>query len=114
MTTLQKTVPVLLFLSFFFAVPFVSAQSDETKAAADEEWSLITNTPEEGFQLAITLSRKGVTSTQPNRDVLFMLRDVYANDPDALIASSQVIAIHFQTIAAANHYWRDSVPTDPS
>ena len=73
---------------------------------APEELSLFTDTPEEGFQLAITLSRKGVTSTQPNRDVLFMLRDVYANDPDALIASSQVIAIHFQTISAANNYWR--------
>ena len=51
-----------------------------------------------------------MTSTQPNRDVLFMLRDVYANDPDALIASSQVIAIHFQTVAAANNYWRDAQP----
>lgn len=118
MTIQYKTAPVLLLLFFFFAVPFASAQSDEIASAtstqsdegaaapAKEELSLITDTPEEGFQLAITLARKGVTSTQPNRDVLFMLRDVYANDPDALIASSQVIAIHFQTISAANNYWR--------
>jgi hypothetical protein len=31
---------------------------------------------------------------------------VYANDADALIASSQVIAIHYQTVAAANNYWK--------
>lgn len=69
--------------------------------------SLITDTPEEGFQVAISLSRKGVTETQSDKDVLFMLRDVYSKDPDALIASSHVIAVHFQTVAAANNYWRD-------
>jgi hypothetical protein len=70
------------------------------------ELSLITPNPDEGFQLAITLARKGVTETQSDREVLFALREVYSNDPDALIATSQVIAIHFQTIAAANNYWR--------
>lgn len=79
----------------------------ETRAKQDNDISLITDTPQEGFQLAIRLSRLGVTETQPNRDVLFGLRDAYATDPDALIASSQVIAIHFQTIAAANNYWRE-------
>lgn len=78
----------------------------EKPAAKQDGLSLITDTPEEGFQLAITLSRKGVTSTQPNKDVLFSLRDKYSTDADALIASSQVIAIHYQTIAAANDYWR--------
>lgn len=29
---------------------------------------------------------KGVTKTQPDRDVLFKLCEVYAIDPDALIA----------------------------
>jgi hypothetical protein len=38
--------------------------------------------------------------------VLKKLRPAYAHDPDSLIAASQVIAIHFQTIAAANNYWR--------
>lgn len=79
-------------------------ESDQNE---DSELSLITDTPEEGFQVAIQLARKGVTSTQPDKDVLFMLRDVYSKDPDALIASSQVIAIHFQTVSAANNYWRD-------
>ncbi|REL39286.1 peroxidase [Rhodohalobacter sp. SW132] len=72
----------------------------------DTELSLITDTPEEGFQVAIQLARKGVTSAQPDKEVLFMLREVYAKDPDALIASSHVVAVHFQTVAAANNYWR--------
>jgi hypothetical protein len=73
---------------------------------AQSEMSLITDTPEAGFDLAIRLARRGVTETQPDREVLHALRPQYANDPDALIATSQVIAIHFQTIAQANDYWR--------
>lgn len=68
--------------------------------------SLITRTPEEGFQLAIKLSRLGVTATQPDMDTLKKLRPNYSKDSDALIASSHVIAIHYQTIAAANDHWR--------
>jgi hypothetical protein len=33
------------------------------------------------------------------------LRASYEQDTAQLIASSQVIATHFQTIAAANGYW---------
>ena len=67
---------------------------------------LITETPQQGFELAITLSRRGVKYTQPNPEVLQKLRPEYANNADALTAASQVIAINFQTIAAANGYWR--------
>lgn len=68
--------------------------------------SLMTKTPQEGFELAITMSRRGVKYTQPNPEVLQKLRPEYANNADALTAASQVIAINFQTIAAANGYWR--------
>lgn len=68
--------------------------------------SLITATPQEGFELAITLSRRGVKYTQPDAEVLKGLRSEYAHDADALTAASQVIAINFQTVAAANNYWR--------
>lgn len=73
-----------------------------------ETWleTLITSTPQEGFELAITLSRRGVKYTQPDTEVLHKLRPQYANDPDSLTAASQVVAINFQTIAAANNYWR--------
>ena len=74
-----------------------------------EPWltSLITDTPQAGFDLAVTLSRRGVKTTQPDMEVLQKLRPVYANDADSLTAASQVIAINFQTVAAANNYWRD-------
>lgn len=72
----------------------------------ESELSLITSTPEEGFQLAVTLARKGVSTTQKDKKVLFEQREVYAKDANSLIAASQVIAIHFQTVAAANNYWQ--------
>ena len=68
--------------------------------------SLITDTPQAGFELAITLSRRGVKYTQPDPDTLKKLRPQYAEDARALTAASQVVAINFQTVAAANNYWR--------
>lgn len=68
-------------------------------------WSLKTNTPQEGYELAILLSQKGVQYTQPSAEIRSALRPQYAHDADSLIAVSQVIAINFQTVAAANNYW---------
>jgi len=68
--------------------------------------TLITATPQEGFELAITLSRRGVKYTQPDTQVLHKLRPEYSNDAHELTAASQVIALNFQTVAAANNYWR--------
>ncbi len=68
--------------------------------------SLITKTPQEGFELAITMSRRGVKYTQPDPEVLQRLRPEYSGDADSLTAASHVIAINFQTVAAANDYWR--------
>ncbi len=73
-----------------------------------EQWlpTLITATPEEGFQLAITLSRRGVKFTQPDMAVLKELRPAYSTNADSLTAASHVVAINFQTVSAANNYWR--------
>ena len=68
--------------------------------------SLMTATPQEGFELAITLSRRGVKYTQPDMETLKALRPEYAQSADGLTAASQVIAINFQTVSAANNYWR--------
>lgn len=68
--------------------------------------SLITATPQDGFELAITLSRRGVKYTQPDTDKLKAMRSAYSDSADGLTAASQVIAINFQTISAANNYWR--------
>ena len=68
--------------------------------------SLITATPEEGRQLAMTISRLVIKTTQPDDAVRSRLRDVYANDAMALPQVGQTVAIEFATIAAANNYWR--------
>ncbi len=68
--------------------------------------TLITKTPQDGFELAIKLSRMGVKSTQPNVEILKKLRPVYSEDANGLLASSQIVALNFQTISAANNYWR--------
>lgn len=72
------------------------------------EWlpSLITETPQEGFELAIKLARKGVAYTQPSSEAREKLRPTYANDADSLTLASQVVAVHFQTVAQANNYWK--------
>lgn len=68
--------------------------------------TLITPDAESGFQLAIKLSRLGVKFTQPDVEVLHALRPKYSTDADSLTAASQVVATNFQTVAAANNYWR--------
>ena len=75
-----------------------------------ETWlpTLFTSTPQEGYDLAVKLSRVAVKMTQPDAEIRETLRAVYEKDADALIAVSAVVATHFQTIAAANDYWKDS------
>lgn len=68
--------------------------------------SLITKTPQEGRELAIKMARKSIAAIQTNPEVRKKLRDDYANDTKQLIASANVIALEFQTVAAANNYWK--------
>ena len=73
-----------------------------------EQWlpSLITETPSEGFELAIKLSRMGVKKTQPDMEVLHKLRPEYSESASLLIESSKTIAMYFQTVSQANNYWK--------
>ena len=75
---------------------------------APEIWlnTLITNTAQEGRALAIKMARKSIAAIQTDAETRKKLRDNYANDTAQLIASANVIAIEFQTIAAANNYWK--------
>lgn len=68
--------------------------------------SLITATPQEGRELAITMARKTIGAIQKDPEVKKRLRGQYAEDAELLILSSQVVAIEFQTVAAANNYWK--------
>jgi hypothetical protein len=70
--------------------------------------NLKTATPQEGYDLAVKMARVAIKMTQPDADVRDRLRPVYAENADALIASSQVVATHFATVAAANGYWLES------
>ena len=69
--------------------------------------SLKTNTPLEGFELAITLSQKGDEYTQPSEKIREKLRPIYSTNADSLISASQVISTNFTTVAAANNYWKN-------
>ncbi len=70
--------------------------------------TLKTATPQEGYELAVKMARVAIKMTQPDAEVRNKLRPVYAENADALIASSQVVATHFATVAAANDYRRDA------
>lgn len=74
-----------------------------------EAWleSLLTDTPQEGRELAVKLARRSIATIQTNPEIRKQLRSAYDTDTEQLILSAQVIAIEFQTIAAANQYWRD-------
>ena len=68
--------------------------------------SLITETPEEGRQLAVKMARLIIKLTQPDEEKRKQLRDVYGNDAMMLIAVGQTVATEFATISAANNYWK--------
>lgn len=68
--------------------------------------TLITETPEDGFELAIKLSRMAVKKTQPDDEARARMRPDYANNADSLTMASHVVATNFQTVAKANKYWR--------
>lgn len=68
--------------------------------------SLITETPEDGYELAIKLSRMAVKKTQPDDGARNKMRPDYANNADSLTMASHVVATNFQTVALANNHWR--------
>ncbi|HRX83873.1 MAG TPA: hexameric tyrosine-coordinated heme protein [Phycisphaerae bacterium] len=68
--------------------------------------SLLTDTPEQGRQLALNLAQHSIHAMQPDEEKLKAGRPKYSTDPDSLIAASHVVAVEFATIAAANNYWR--------
>ena len=68
--------------------------------------TLITKNPEEGRALALAIARHTIHNIQPDLDALKEGRPRYSTNPDSLIAAGHVVAVEFQTIAAANNYWR--------
>lgn len=68
--------------------------------------TLITDTPEDGYKLAIKLSRMAVKLTQPDDEARGRMRPDYANNADSLTMASHVVAVNFNTVAQANGFWR--------
>lgn len=68
--------------------------------------TLLTETPEQGRELAIMLARKTVAAIQTDADARQLLRPGYATNADSLTMAAHVVAIEFATVAAANNYWR--------
>ena len=69
--------------------------------------TLITPTPQTGYDLAIKLSRMAVKMTQPDANIRKKLRLGHAGNASDLIAISHIVTINFQTISAANKYWNE-------
>ena len=74
----------------------------------DETWlpTLNTNTPQEGFELAVKLSRLAVMVAQSYDNGSQRTRPTQQDDAAQLVGAAHVIALNFQTIAAANDWWR--------
>lgn len=68
--------------------------------------SLLTRTAAEGRHLAIQLARASIHEMQSDAEIKKEIRKSYARSGTDLISAGRTIAIEFQTIAAANDYWR--------
>ena len=76
--------------------------------------TLITPTPQTGYDLAIKLSRMAVKMTQPDANIREKLLSGYAGNASDRIAISHIVAINFKTVSAANKYWNeDPAPKCP-
>lgn len=68
--------------------------------------TLKTDTPAQGRELAIMMARKTIAAIQTDPEVRSELRPDYATDTAKLMQAAAIVATEFQTIAAANDYWR--------
>ena len=92
--------------SNLYRIPAQQKLADALVEATFADTVFFTNSGTEACELAVKMARAAIRMTQPDAAVRDRLRPVYAEDADALIASSQVVATHFATVAAANNYWR--------
>jgi hypothetical protein len=74
----------------------------------DELWlpTLRTDTPQQGIELAVKLSRLGMMLSQVSEEISQASWSSKNFTPAESIAAAHVIAVNFQTIAIANEWWR--------
>lgn len=89
-------------------VPNIYVNKKKPATEIQELWleTLITETPQEGRELAMKMARKTIAAIQTDPEVRKKLRDDYAEDTKQLIHTAEVVALEFQTVAQANNYWR--------
>jgi hypothetical protein len=68
--------------------------------------TLKTETPQDGIELAVKLSDLGFLVSQRSEASHLSLSTTRKYTPSQLIAAAHVIALNFQTVAAANDWWR--------
>ncbi len=92
----------------FPLLPALAAEpAAQMAGSADYVPSLITQTPLEGRELAVTLVRKTIGGIQRDAAAKQRVREKYEEDPALLMRAAELVAIEFRTIAEANDYWRD-------
>ncbi len=104
---------LLWFSSLFLITALTVSQAEEDKTMSTQKNddympSLITDTPLEGRQLAITMVRKTIGAIQRDGEIKKAVRQEYQDDAALLMQAAELVAIEFKTIAIANNYWRDN------
>jgi hypothetical protein len=73
--------------------------------------TLHTDTPQDGFELAVKISHLGMMVSQTSADDGCGAHPIERNSSTQFIQIAHVIALNFQTIAAANDWWRQPQAT---
>jgi len=102
---MKKIISLLALISLLTLSSFTMAD-DHAKKSNDYMPSLITATPLEGRNLAITIVRKTVGTIQRDGKVKHAVRDMYADDPMMLMRAVELVNLEFAIIAKANNYWK--------
>jgi hypothetical protein len=99
---------LLTYMAIVSVITFsgMSVADDHKKKSADYMPSLITATPLEGRNLAITIVRKTVGTIQRDGKIKHAVRDIYEKDPMMLMRAVELVNQEFAIIAVANNYWR--------
>ena len=91
---------------YVISVCFLLAAAPAFAADRDYMPSLITKTPLEGRELAITIVRKTIGTIQRDPEAKQRVRNLYAEDPELLMKAAELVNLEFRIIAEANNYWR--------
>jgi nucleoside diphosphate kinase len=84
----------------------ITTADGHKKKTVDYMSSLLTSTPLEGRNLAITIVRKTIGTIQRDGKVKHAVRDEYSKDAMMLMRTVELVNQEFAIIAEANNYWR--------